>query len=93
MLMIVAGEDRAQVAIATFDSTIHFYTLRAAQTQPQMLVVPDIADPYAPPAASIISNAKASRHVVCAYALPLSCAAPYSRVSMTRCWTVYGYTL
>ena len=63
--LAVAGGDRAQVAVATFDSTIHFYTLRATQTQPQMLVVPDVGDPYAPPAASVICNAKASRHVVC----------------------------
>ena len=52
------------MAVATFDSTIHFYMLRPSQTQPQMLVVPDIAEPYAPPAASVICNAKASRHVV-----------------------------
>ena len=65
--VLFAGDDRTQVAVATFDSAIHFYTLRATQTQPQMLVVPDVADPYAPPAASVICSAKASRHVVRCY--------------------------
>ena len=73
------------MAVATFDSTIHFYTLRATQTQPQMLVVPDIGDPYAPPAASIICNGKASRHVVCYVAAIRLCAvsagAPYVPLS------------
>lgn len=59
-----AGGERAQVAIATFDSTIHFYSLRPQQSQPQMLVVPDIADPYAPQSASLICSAKESRELV-----------------------------
>lgn len=59
-----AGRERAQVAVATFDSTIHFYSLRPSQSQPHMLVVPDVADPYAPQSASLICNAKESRVLV-----------------------------
>ena len=59
-----AGGERAQVGIATFDTAVHFYSLRPSQSQPQMLVVPDVADPYAPAAASLLCNVKASRQLV-----------------------------
>ncbi|KAL3680392.1 hypothetical protein R1sor_023348 [Riccia sorocarpa] len=36
------------VGIATFDSTIHYYSLNKNLQQPAMLVVPDIQDPYTP---------------------------------------------
>ncbi|BBN17285.1 protein transport protein SEC24 [Marchantia polymorpha subsp. ruderalis] len=36
------------VGIATFDSTIHYYSLNKKLQQPAMLVVPDIQDPYTP---------------------------------------------
>ena len=52
------------MAIATFDTTIHFYSLRPSQSQPQMLVVPDIAQPYAPQPANLLCNAKESRELV-----------------------------
>jgi protein transport protein SEC24 len=36
------------VGIATFDSAIHFYSLKRAQQQPLMLIVPDVQDVYTP---------------------------------------------
>uniref|UniRef100_A0ACD5XZH4 Uncharacterized protein n=1 Tax=Avena sativa TaxID=4498 RepID=A0ACD5XZH4_AVESA len=39
---------RTMVGIATFDSAIHFYSLKRAQQQPLMLIVPDIQDVYTP---------------------------------------------
>ncbi|KAL5204376.1 hypothetical protein ABZP36_009247 [Zizania latifolia] len=39
---------RTMVGIATFDSDIHFYSLKRAQQQPLMLIVPDIHDVYTP---------------------------------------------
>jgi protein transport protein SEC24 len=36
------------VGIATFDSAIHFYSLKRDQQQPLMLIVPDIQDVYTP---------------------------------------------
>ncbi|KAG8090741.1 hypothetical protein GUJ93_ZPchr0011g27538 [Zizania palustris] len=39
---------RTMVGIATFDSAIHFYSLKRAQQQPLMLIIPDIQDVYTP---------------------------------------------
>ncbi|XP_047337442.1 protein transport protein Sec24-like At4g32640 [Impatiens glandulifera] len=39
---------RTMVGVATFDSTIHFYSLKRALQQPLMLIVPDIQDVYTP---------------------------------------------
>ncbi|KAL5206892.1 hypothetical protein ABZP36_035101 [Zizania latifolia] len=39
---------RTMVGIATFDSGIHFYSLKRAQQQPLMLIVPDVQDVYTP---------------------------------------------
>ncbi|XP_039822384.1 protein transport protein Sec24-like At4g32640 isoform X2 [Panicum virgatum] len=39
---------RTMVGIATFDSVIHFYSLKRAQQQPLMLIVPDVHDVYTP---------------------------------------------
>ena len=45
-----------QVCVATFDATIHFYSMRPGQAQPHMLVVPDIADVYCPLAGNVVVN-------------------------------------
>lgn len=47
-----AGGERVHVAIVTFDATVHFFSLRAEQSAPQMLVMPDAAQPYCPAATS-----------------------------------------
>jgi Sec23/Sec24 trunk domain len=52
------------VGIATFDSAVQFYALRPGQSAPQMLVVPDILDPYAPSASSLLVNAREARGLV-----------------------------
>ena len=36
------------VGLCTFDSTIHFYAIRPGASQPHMLVVPDVDEPYSP---------------------------------------------
>jgi Sec23/Sec24 trunk domain len=58
------GGDRALVGIATFDSAVQFYALRPGQSAPQMLVVPDILEPYAPSASSLLVNAREARGLV-----------------------------
>lgn len=63
-LLRSAGGDRARVGIATFDSAVQFYALRPGQSAPQMLVVPDIQEPYAPSASSLLVNARKARHLV-----------------------------
>ncbi|XP_047956910.1 protein transport protein Sec24-like At4g32640 [Salvia hispanica] len=45
---------RTMVAIATFDSTIHFYKLKCAQQQPSILIVPDVQDVYTPLTSDIV---------------------------------------
>lgn len=67
-----AGGDRARLGIATFDSAVQFYALRPGQSAPQMLVVPDTAEPYAPAAGSLLVNARKARDLVCALHLMVS---------------------
>ena len=50
--------------MATFDSTIHFYSLRPGQAQPHMLVVPDVSDVYCPLAGNVVVNLRQSRELV-----------------------------
>ncbi|EER18536.1 vesicle transport protein, putative, partial [Perkinsus marinus ATCC 50983] len=42
------GGERALVGVMTFDSSIHFYNLNSRLSQPQMLVVSDLEDPFLP---------------------------------------------
>ena len=53
-LICAAGNDTVQVGIATFDTTVHFYTLQASQSQAQMLVMPDVEDVYSLSSASVV---------------------------------------
>lgn len=66
------GGERARLGIATFDSAVQFYALRPGQSAPQMLVVPDTAEPYAPSAGSLLVNAHKARSLVSARADPLT---------------------
>ena len=50
--------------MATFDSSIHFYALRPGQSTAQMLVVPDVADPFCPAPASVVVPLRQSRELV-----------------------------
>ena len=42
------GDDRTQVGLLTFDSSLHFYTMRPGASAPRMLVVADVSDPFLP---------------------------------------------
>lgn len=53
-----------QIGIATFDTTVHFYTIRASQSQAQMLVMPDIEDVYSLSSASVVVPLQESHHLV-----------------------------
>lgn len=52
------------VCVATFDSTIHFYSMRPGQAQPHMLVVPDVTDVYCPLPGNVVVNLRESRALV-----------------------------
>jgi protein transport protein SEC24 len=50
------GAERTQIGIITYDSTVHFYKMRADQASPQMLVIPDVTHPYLPQPEDLLVN-------------------------------------
>ena len=42
------GGERTHIGFLTYDASLHFYGLRAGQTQPQMMVVTELDDPFCP---------------------------------------------
>ena len=64
VLPVSADNDRVQVGIATFDTTVHFYSLAASQSQAQMLVMPDIEDVYSLASANVVVPLQTSFQLV-----------------------------
>lgn len=58
------GFPRTQIGFLTFDSALHFYNLKSSLTQPQMMVVADLEDPFLPLPDDLLVNLSDSRHVV-----------------------------
>lgn len=58
------GFPRTQIGFMTFDSTLHFYNLKSSLTQPQMMVVADLDDPFLPLPDDLLVNLSESRSVV-----------------------------
>ncbi|GAX84456.1 hypothetical protein CEUSTIGMA_g11876.t1 [Chlamydomonas eustigma] len=50
----IPAPERALVGLATFDSSTHFYSIRAGCSQPNMLVVSDTFDIYVPDSAPLL---------------------------------------
>jgi protein transport protein SEC24 len=44
------------VGLVTFDSSVHFYNVTKGQAQPQMLVMPDTQDVYAPMPSQLLAK-------------------------------------
>jgi protein transport protein SEC24 len=44
------------VGLVTFDSSVHFYNVSKGQAQPQMLVMPDTQDVYAPMPSQLLAK-------------------------------------
>lgn len=63
-LAFAAGNDTVQIGIATFDTTVHFYTLQPSQSQAQMLVMPDVEDVYSVSSASVVLPLQPSLELV-----------------------------
>lgn len=42
------GDSRTMVGIVTYDSSAHFYSLKAQHTRPQVFVVPQVEDMFLP---------------------------------------------
>jgi len=58
------GAERTQVGIITYDSTVHFYNMRADQSSPQILVIPDATHPYLPQPDDLLVNLQEARHQI-----------------------------
>ncbi|KAL6763866.1 COP-II coat subunit [Haematococcus lacustris] len=58
------GEGRAMVGFITFDSTLHFYNLKASLSAPQMMVVAELDEPFLPLPDDLLVNAADSRGVL-----------------------------
>lgn len=54
----------SRVAFLTFDRSLHFYNLSAELDSAQMLVVPDIDEPFVPISDGLLADPWESRHVV-----------------------------
>ncbi|KAK6120063.1 hypothetical protein DH2020_046193 [Rehmannia glutinosa] len=67
------GSTRTQIGFITYDSTIHFYNMKASDamqsslTQPQMMVVSDLDDVFVPLPDDLLVNLSESRNVVEAF--------------------------
>ncbi|XXG44745.1 hypothetical protein AAC387_Pa02g0014 [Persea americana] len=61
------GSSRTQIGFITFDSTLHFYNMKASLTQPQMMVVGDLDDIFVPLPDDLLVNLSESRSVVDAF--------------------------
>lgn len=58
------GLPRTQIGFLTFDTSVHFYNLKAGLKSPQMLVVSDINDLIMPSPDDLLANLQESRHIV-----------------------------
>jgi len=55
---------RTKVGFMTYDSSIHYYNLRSSLASPQMLVVPEIDNPFSPHPDDLLVNLEESRHLI-----------------------------
>lgn len=54
----------SKIAIVTFDREIHFYNLTAGLEQAQMMVMPDVEEPFVPLSQGLFADPDASRSVI-----------------------------
>jgi len=58
------GGSRTQIGFVTFDSSLHFYSLKSSLSEPQMLCVSDLDEPFLPLPSELVVNLDESRHLV-----------------------------
>jgi protein transport protein SEC24 len=58
------GDDRTLVGLLTFDTSLHFYSLRPSLSAPQMMVVAELDDPFLPLPEDLLVNLRDSRALV-----------------------------
>jgi len=64
ILSQLPGQPRTQVGFLTFDSSFHFYNLKSTLSEPQMLAVPDLDDPFLPLPSELLVNLNECRGLV-----------------------------
>lgn len=79
-----ADNSRVQIGVATFDTTVHFYSLAASQSQAQMLVMPDIEDVYSLAAANVVVPLQESFQLV-SISSALLCHSAHARMMTCFC--------
>eukprot|EP00922_Rhytidocystis_sp_ex-Travisia-forbesii_P027727 GHVS01040709.1.p1 GENE.GHVS01040709.1~~GHVS01040709.1.p1 ORF type:complete len:859 (+),score=127.23 GHVS01040709.1:243-2579(+) len=57
----LCGGSRCLVGVITFDTTVHFYNLSPSLSQPQMVVVADLEEPFIPLPDNILVNASEAK--------------------------------
>lgn len=57
------GDSRMMIGMMTFNSSLHYYNLKAGLTQPQMMVVSDLDDQFFPSPDGLLINLRESRQV------------------------------
>lgn len=55
------GDGRTKVGFLTFDRALHFYNLKVGSGQPQMLVEPELEDPFVPLPDDLLANLAEAR--------------------------------
>ena len=58
------GGERTHIGFLTYDSTLHFYALKPGSSQPQMMVVAELDDPFVPAPDDLLVNLSESREAV-----------------------------
>ena len=58
------GGQRTLVGFVSFDSSYHFYNLKSTLSEPQMLCVSDLDDPFIPLPSELLVNLQDSRLLV-----------------------------
>ena len=76
--------ERTQVGFLCYDSTLHFYSLKSSQTQPQMMVVAELDDPFVPMPDDLLVNLAESRQVIDSF-LDMVCDTYAATQNMESC--------
>jgi protein transport protein SEC24 len=58
------GDSRMMIGLMTFNSSLHYYSLKAGLSQPQMMVISDLDDQFFPSPEGLLVNLKESRELV-----------------------------
>lgn len=59
------GGERTRVCFLAFDKSLYYFNLRSTLKQPQMLVVPDVADNYLPQPDDLLVTLNESYDIIC----------------------------